>query len=162
MRRSPEDIVYALSHALKEGRKGDEYSIAELAKHTGMHYVTVNNYLTMIEYVQRNIPKFSKIDRRGDAKIIVSQELEMDISDTERLLLKMFDRGAFRKGTAIASGSFDAELIESSVRKGDIIRTDSQIYLSRSGMMKGADLADKREERVMRSPVRAQSELRLG
>ena len=149
MRRSPEDIIYALSHALKEGRKGDEYLIANLAKYTKMHYVTVNNYLAMIEYVQSNIPRFAKMDRKGNAKIVISQELEMDISDSERFILRMFDKGVVGKSTAVGSEPFEGELLERSIKDGYVIRTDSKIYLSRSGIMKAADLADKREERVL-------------
>jgi len=149
MRKSPQDIVYALSHALKEGRKGDEYLIADLAKYTEMHYVTVNNYLTMIEYIQSNIPRFAKMDRKGNAKIVISQELEMDISDGERLLLRMFDKGVVGKSTSVGSEQFDGELLEGSIKDGYVIRTDAKIYLSRSGIMNAADLADKREERIM-------------
>ena len=150
-----------LSHALKEGRKGDEYLIADLAKHTDMHYVTVNNYLTMIEYIQSNIPRFEKVDQKGNTKIIISRELEMDISDSERLLLKMFDRGIVGKNTAVMSEPFNGESLEISIAKEDVIRTGSKIYLSRSGMMKAADLADKREERIMRSPIKAHSEMNI-
>ena len=155
MRRSPQDVIRALSHALKEGRKGDEYSVADLAKHTEMHYVTVNNYLTMIEYIQSNIPRFAKVDKKGNAKIIVSQELEMGMSDKERFLLRMFDKGIVGKSTAVKSEPFEGEILEISIRDGDVIKTDAKIHLSRSGIMKAADLADRREERVMYSPARA-------
>ena len=155
MRRSPQDVIYALSHALKEGRKGDEYSVADLAKHTEMHYVTVNNYLTMIEYIQSNIPRFAKVDKKGNAKIIVSQELEMGMSDKERFLLRMFDKGVVGKSTAVKSEPFEGEILETSIKDGDVVRTDAKIHLSRSGILKAADLADRREERVMCSPIKA-------
>jgi hypothetical protein len=159
MRRSPQDVICTLSQALKEGRKGDEYLIVDLAKQTDMHYVTVNNYLTMIEYIQSNIPRFEKVDQKGNTKIIISDELEMDISESERLLLKMFDRGIVGKNTAVASEPFEGLALERSVTEGDVVRTGPKIYLSRSGMMKAADLAEKREERIMRSPVKAYSEI---
>ena len=161
VRRSPQDVVYALSFALKEGKKGDEYYIADLAKRTEMHYMTVNNYLTMIEYIQSNIPRFEKTDRKGNAKITISQELEMDISDGERFLLRLFDKGVAGKGTAVKAEPFEGELLEDAIARGYVVRTEAKIHLSRSGIMKAADLADEREERVICSPMKAYSEINI-
>lgn len=161
MRRSPQDIVYALSHALKEGKIGDEYLVAEIAKRTDMHYMTVNDYLTMIEYIQCNIPKFAKVEQKGNARIIVSQEMELDISEADRLLLRLFDKGAFGKSTAAASESFESQHTDEFIKSGDVIQVDSKIYLSRSGIMKAVDIADQREEKVLRSPIKACSEIRI-
>jgi len=161
MRRSPQDVIYAISHALKEGKKGDEYFIADLAKRTGIHYVTMNNYITMIEYVQCNIPKFAKIEQKGNARIIISEELNMDMSDYERSLLRLFDKGAFAKSTAAVSDPFEGSILEGSIKNGDVLRIDSKIYLSVSGILKAADLADKREEKVLCSPIKTYSEMHI-
>jgi len=150
MRRSPQDIIFALSHALKEGQKGDEYSVAKIAKRTNMHYMTVNDYLSMIEYIQCNTPKFSKVEQRGNARIIISQEMETDFSESDRFLLRIFDKGAFGKSTAVAPESFESLCLEELIENKDIIRTDSKIYLSRSGITKAVDIADQREEKIMR------------
>ena len=158
MRRSPQDIIYTISHALKEGKKGDEYLIAELAKRIEMHYVTVSNYLTMIEYIHSNTPKFSTIYQKGNSKIIISEELEMDISDEERLLLTLFDRGAFGKSTSVRSEQFDGDALRISIKNGDVLRAGSHIHLSKNGIMRAADIADEREGKVLCTPIKAYGE----
>ena len=159
MRRSPQDVIFRIANVLKNGRNGDEYSVAELVKETNMHYMTVSNYLTMIEYVHTNIPKFVKEDGTGKAKITITRETETEFSGIEKYLLQMFDEGAFGRNTAILSEPFDEILLEEMIGNADVIRMGLQVYLSKKGIMKATELVDKRFEKIMRMPVETYSEM---
>ncbi|MDR2846281.1 MAG: hypothetical protein LBV63_03265 [Candidatus Methanoplasma sp.] len=149
MRKSPQDIVRAISYALKEGKKGDGFEIVALARSTEMHYVTVYNYLGLIEYIQNNIPKVSKIDQKENAKVTILQELDMSISSLERMLLDVFDKGAFMDSSSISVEHLDSTALSEALDRQLIVLNGSQCHLSRKGLMDAMDLAEEREDKVL-------------
>ena len=150
MRRSPQEVVNAISYVLKEGRKGDEYTISDLVKRTDMHYVTMNDYLDIVEYVQNNIPKISKIDTKGHAKIVIMEEIEMPtVSEKEALLLSLFDRGAFTKNTAADVKTLNKKPLKDTEEQDLVRKEGARYYLTADGIVCAARTADMREERVM-------------
>ncbi|MDR0887737.1 MAG: hypothetical protein LBM39_00920 [Candidatus Methanoplasma sp.] len=158
MRKSPQDIVRAISYALKEGKTGDEFEVSALSKSTGMHYMTVSSYLTMIEYIQNNIPKVCRAHQSTSAGITILQELDMSIPGYEKLILDLFDLGAFNGNTAASLGQFDDNDVEDAKEKELIIATGLKCYLSRKGIMDAMDLADEREDRVLFSDMQVSEE----
>jgi len=146
--RSPQEIVTAIAYTIKEGKKGDAYAIAELSKKTQIHYVTMNDYLNLIEFVQRNIPSIEKVDQKGKARIIIKEELKIGISETERMILNMFDRGAFSESAAIPAKPFGNEDVLSALEHGMIREAGTKIFLTTDGIVKAAGYAEKRVERA--------------
>jgi len=154
MRRSPQEVVNAISYVLKEGRKGDEYTISDLAKRTDMHYMTMNDYLDIVEYVQNNIPKMSKIDTKGQSKIVIMEEIKMPTSsEKEALLLNLFDRGAFTKNTAADVKTLKKNPLMEAEKQDLIKKEGTKYYLTADGIVCAARTAGMREERVMRSRI---------
>jgi hypothetical protein len=146
--RTPREIIMTIAYALKEGKKGDEYTLAELSKKTEMHYETTKDYLDTIEYVQRNIPAIEKIDLKGKAKIVITEELKTDLPQEKRMLLIMFDRGSFTKDTAMQGKQFSAKDISSASDRGLIAECGKKIYLTPEGIIESANYADERADRV--------------
>lgn len=146
--RSPHQIIMALAYALKEGKKNEEYRVADLSKKTGLHYMTTNDYLNLIEYVQDNIPKFRKIDSKGNARIMVIEELKMPICSEEKTLLNIFDRGAFSEEAAISLNDYEMKSVSVFLDRGDMAKSEDRFYLTSSGILKAAKLASTRAEKV--------------
>ena len=147
--RSPQEIIASIAYSLKEGKKGEEYTVAELSRKTEMHYMTVNNYLNMIEYVQKNIPLIDKVDLKGQTKIIIMEELKTGLSESERMLLFMFDKRAYTKESALLSKSFRDEDRFLLISGGLVVEKKSKLFLTTEGIIEAAKYADKRAEKVV-------------
>jgi len=146
--RSPQEIVMAIAYALKEGKKGERYTVAELSKKMEMHYVTVRDYLNVIEYVQKNIPAIDKANQKGQARIVIAEELKINLTAEERMLLFMFDKGAFTKDTAISLSAFKDTSVSSAMEKGLVAEQNEKGYLTTEGIIESANYAEKRAETV--------------
>jgi hypothetical protein len=146
--------VNAISYVLKEGKNGDEYTISDLVKRTDMHYVTMNDYLNIIEYVQNNIPKISKINTKGHAKIVIMEEIEMpSSSEKEALLLNLFDKGAFTKNTAADVKTLNKKPLKDAEEQDLVRKEGAKYYLTADGIISAARTAGMREERIMHSRI---------
>lgn len=146
--RTPQEIVMTIAYSLKDGKIGDEYSIADISKSTKLHYMTTGDYLNLIEYIQENIPKIKKIDSIGKAKIVIMDELESDYSQKEKVLLTMFDKAAFSKDSAYIIKDLE-ECIKDIISEGLAIKsTDAKYYLTTKGIIDAANLAEKRSEKI--------------
>jgi hypothetical protein len=146
--RNPQEIVMAIAYTIKEGRKGDVYTVSDISKRTEMHYMTVNDYIGLIEFVQTNVPIIKRVNQRGKSRIVISKELEMDLSEKERMLLNLFDSGAFTSETAVTLRSFGKEHVSSAAEDGHIIEIDNKFYLTTNGIVTAAEYAGKRAESV--------------
>ena len=137
-----------LAYALKESKKGDEHTIADLSKNTRLHYMTTSDYLNLIEYVQENIPKIHKINIKGNVRIIVTDEIDTLLSPNERTLLNLFDRGAFTEETAISPNDYDQDCIKVEIEKKTIMETNAGFHLTTAGIIEGTSIAGKRAKKV--------------
>lgn len=156
--RSPHQIVMALAYALKESKKGEENKVADLSKKTGLHYVTTDDYLNLIEYVQNNIPRLQKIGTKGNARVIITNEIEDQFPPNEKTLLNIFDKGAFSEETAIQLSDYERNYIGELLENEYTIQTDDQFYLTTQGIIKAAGIAGKRAEKVTSLEVVQESE----
>ncbi|UAL08229.1 MAG: hypothetical protein KRP56_03000 [Candidatus Methanogranum gryphiswaldense] len=156
--RTPQEIVMTIAYSLKDGKKGDEYSVADISKSTQLHYMTTSDYLSLIEYIQENIPKINKIDSRGKARIVIINEMESDYSQKEKIMLTMFDKAAFSKDSALviknAEDCIDAAISEKLVLES----IKGRYYLTTNGIMEAAKFAEKRAEKMMDLSVKSKKE----
>ena len=139
------NVVEDITEVLKNSERGDEYTVSEIARETNIHYMTVDTYLDMIEYIHSNVPAFTKTDNDGVVKISVTKGPKKD-ETVEKGILDMFYRGSMGRSTSIPSDEFRADVLERMISSNYVIAIDSGVYLSRNGIIRAAGLANRRKD----------------
>jgi hypothetical protein len=103
----------------------------------------------LIRSVKENIPSINKIDGDGNAKIVIKEELKIKLPESERMLLDMFDKGAFAGETAVSLKTFCKGDIQSALKNGLLKQVDKKYCLTTEGIISAARYAEERAERVI-------------
>jgi hypothetical protein len=147
MRRDPQEIIMLLSSSLKKSQNGEFLTIMGLKDRTGLHYGTVSRYAELIEYIQTSMPKITMEKMHSTSGIRILSKPNLEMSKTDELILYLFDKGAFRESTAIEMPKWiTSNEVEKEIQDKLLEINDSGTYLLTDGIVKGAELADLREE----------------
>jgi hypothetical protein len=153
MRRSPQEVVDTLAYALKEGKPGDVFKISDIVRKTSMNHVTVMYYLDLIMHVQNNLPTIEVVETKRNSFIKILKEIELPFLEDERMLLSLFDKGAFSRTTAVSFSGCSKDVLEKLTGSSLVMLSSKKIYLLPEGIIMAAEFADKRAEAVL-SPVK--------
>lgn len=150
MRRPPQEIVLLLADAIKSARQGDFISTAELHKKSSIHYRTLQSYFEMVNYIQSKLPQIAAERTAEGSGVRIISKPSLDISEVEEFVLWLFDKGAFREVSALPTPDWVSKRIigEASSLKYTKPK-DGKAYLSSEGILKAAELADKRDDAII-------------
>lgn len=151
MRRPPQEIVLQIADALKTSRPGDLIMTADIHRKSGVHYRTLQAYFEMIGYVQSKLPHVVHEESSRGSGVRILSTPRLDLSGPEELMLLLFDRGAFREASAIPiPDTVEAGIVAELVKAGSVTRKGESVCLSPNGIAVGAELADRREDALIR------------
>ena len=151
MRRMPQEIVMAVANVLKTARKGDFKTLSEIQRESGVHYVTVQSYMNLINFIQTRMPKIVLQENEKGQGIEVIEPSPLEMAPKDEIILFMFDERAFRKQTAVEIPKWSSpETVEEATKDGTVDMDGTKAYLTSDGIVKAALLADKREDALIR------------
>lgn len=148
MRREPLEIVMAFADFLKTTKEGETYSLNQIKDLTGLHYRTVQNYAFLIHHVQTKLPSITLEESGKAARIRITKNPSLsEFSLEDELVLYLFDKGAIRKSVGVKKPVWlpDVQPLikERLIEKSEL---DETVSLTPKGMLRGAELADVRED----------------
>jgi hypothetical protein len=150
MRRPPQEIVLLLADAIKTMRPGDFITTAELHRKSKIHYKTLQSYFEMLNYVQSKLPQISPEETKQGSGVRILSKPSLKVTESEELILWLFDKGAFREASALPLPDWVSAMNGREATSGGFVeQKDGKAYLTSEGIMKGAELADMRDEMLI-------------